>query len=876
MAKFLYKLGSFIAKHKWWAIVAWVVLIAAVLTPIAIDKPKFDNDIKMTGLKSIDTNKKIEKHFNVDSEKATITVVMKSHSKDGIVKKDVMKDVQKTLDDIKKDDKHVDKITDPYKNRQISKDKTTAFADIQYDVQATSLSDKSKDKVKDNLDDLKDKHNLQTELTGNGMSGSVETGGASEIIGIAVAFIVLLITFGSFVAAGLPIISAVIGLVTSVSIIGLMTKIVDVPNVTLTLAVMIGLAVGIDYALFILFRYRQIIKEERDVPKAVGLAVGTAGGAVIFAGITVIIAVCGLGLIGIKFLGVMGYMSAISVLFAVISALTLVPALISIFHKAIRPKVERKSRKTADTRWSRFVVGSPLAAVLIGVIILGLAAMPISQMRLGIPDDGVKPDHTTQKKAYDIMSDKFGEGFNGKIPMLVNVKDKKDNPQEMQKDLKDLSKDIQDMDNVDMVSPPQMSKDNDYALITVIPDKGPQAKSTDDLVKDLRDYHDDAKDKYSFLTEISGQSVINLDMSKKLNDAIPVFAGIIVTLAFLLLMLVFRSIIIPLKAVGGFLLSLTATLGFTTLVMQEGFMKQLFGVHETAPVLAFLPVIVIGILFGLAMDYEVFLMSRIHEEYSRTHDNKHSIKVGIRESGPVIIAAALIMISVFMAFAIQDDIMIKTMGIALAFGVFFDAFIVRLLMIPALTALFGKASWYLPAWLNRILPKIDIEGHALEDMMPRENYITEKEERAAERRKYSVVNEETAETRNLYKELRNTTDQPKHLIYNALLLYAKDHAPDIYREHTEKEEASEKTYSQDATQYGLKQHDGSGYNEVGHDEQHPQTTDAPSVIHGNETLRYNTPNAQQREDLYSLLSQQSKNISEMNEIIKHLINKNNQ
>ena len=284
-------------------------------------------------------------------------------------------------------------------------------------------------------------------------------------------------------------------------------------------------------------------------------------------------------------------------------------------------------------------------------------------------------------------------------------------------------------------------------MITVIPDKGPQAKGTDDLVKDLRDYHDDAKDKYSFLTEISGQSVINLDMSKKLNNAIPVFAGIIVALAFLL-MLVFRSIIIPLKAVGGFLLSLTATLGFTTLVMQEGFMKQLFGVHETAPVLAFLPVIVIGILFGLAMDYEVFLMSRIHEEYSRTRDNKHSIKVGIRESGPVIIAAALIMISVFMAFAIQDDVMIKTMGIALAFGVFFDAFVVRLLMIPALTALFGKAAWYLPAWLNRILPKIDIEGHALEDMMPREDYITEQEERAAQRRKYSVVNE-TADTRNL-------------------------------------------------------------------------------------------------------------------------------
>lgn len=862
MAKFLYKLGSFIAKHKWWALVLWVVILAAVITPMAINPPQFDNDIKMTGLKSIDTNKKIEKHFNVDSEKATIRVVMKSHSKDGIVKPDVMKDVNKTLDDMKKDDKHIDKITNPYKNKQISKDKTTAFADIQYDVSATSLKDSNKDKVKDHLKDLRDEHNLQTELTGNGMSGSVEAGGASEIIGIAVAFIVLLITFGSFVAAGLPIISAVIGLVTSVGIIGFMTRIFDVPNVTLTLAVMIGLAVGIDYALFILFRYRQIIKEERNVPKAVGLAIGTAGGAVIFAGLTVIIAVCGLGLVGIKFLGVMGYMSAISVLFAVFSALTLVPALISILHKYIKPKYERKTRKSADTGWSKFIVGSPLAAVLIGLIILGSAAMPISHMRLGIPDDGVKPDHTTQKKAYDIISDKFGEGFNGQIPMLINVKDKKDDKEAMQKDLKKVMGDIKDMKHVDMVSPPQMSKDNDYALITVIPENGPQAKSTDDLVKDLRDYNDDAKDKYGFITEISGQNVINIDMSKKLNDAIPVFAGIIVALAFLLLMLVFRSIIVPLKAVLGFILSLTATLGFTTLVMQDGFMKQLFGVHETAPVLAFLPVIVIGILFGLAMDYEVFMMSRVHEEYQRTHDNKHSVKVGIKESGPVIIAAALIMFSVFMAFAIQDDVMIKTMGIALAFGVLFDAFIVRLMMIPALTVLFGKGSWYLPAWLNRILPKIDIEGSALESMMPHEDYITEQEEKSA-RRRYSVVNEETTETRQLYKALYEHNTHPNnHLIYDALLLYAKQHAPDIYQRY-----AKFDAHHQDAS---------STYNQFESDEKTPQATTAP----GFDNQHHETPSFKstktnpQQDELYRLLNQQNKNISEMNEIIKHLLNQN--
>ncbi|HCX9195235.1 TPA: fatty acid efflux MMPL transporter FarE [Staphylococcus aureus] len=684
MAKFLYKMGTFIAKYKWSAVIAWIVIVAAILIPLATNAPKFDNDIKMTGLESLDTNKKIEKHFNQDSEKAQIRVVFKTTKDDGIVQPSITKDIKKTLDDIKKDDKHIDKISDPYENKQINKDKTTAFADITYDVSQTSLKDGSRDNVKSHLKDLRDNHNVQTELTGTGMT-STEVGGNSELVGIIVAFVVLLITFGSVIAAGLPIISALIGLASGVGIISLLTYAFDIPNVTLTLAVMIGLAVG------------------------------TAGSAVIFAGVTVVIAVCGLSLVGIDFLAVMGFASAISVIFAVFSALTLLPALISIFHKHIKVnKLQSNFKKDIDTPWSKFITGNALAAVLLGLIILVAAAIPVSHMRLGIPDDGVKPADSTQKKAYDIISDKFGEGFNGQIPMLINVKDKKDDPQGLQQDLQSVYKDIKDKKNVDIVTPPQMSKDNDYALMVVIPKQGPNAESTNDLVHDLRDYNKDAQDKYGFKTEISGQSVINIDMSKKLNEAIPLFATVIVVLAFFLLMIVFRSILIPLKAVLGFVLSLMATLGFTTFVMQDGFMKGLFGIETTGPMLAFLPVITIGILFGLAMDYEVFLMSRIHEEYSKTGDNDYSIKVGLKESGPVIVAAALIMFSVFFAFVFQEDVMIKSMGMALAFGVLFDAFVVRMMLIPALTKLFGKGSWYLPAWLNRIIPRVDIEGHALE------------------------------------------------------------------------------------------------------------------------------------------------------------------
>ncbi|WP_420877639.1 MMPL family transporter [Staphylococcus petrasii] len=604
-------------------------------------------------------------------------------------------------------------ISNPYDSGQVNKDGDTAIANISYVVKQTNMQDSSKKVIDKELQDVKDNHNIQIEKTQGGAMGS-EPGGTSEIVGIVVAFVILLITFGSLIAAGMPIISAIIGLGSSVGIIALLTFVFDIPNFTLTLAVMIGLAVGIDYSLFILFRYKELKQQGIDTVEAIGKAVGTAGSAVIFAGLTVMMAVCGLSLVGIDFLAVMGFASALSVLFAVLAALTLLPALISIFHKSI--KIKQKSTKSKDPKnhpWAKFIVGKPIVAVIISLVILILAAIPVSGMRLGIPDDSMKPNDTSEHKAYELISDNFGEGYNGQIVMLVNTKDggsKKD----IQRDLSNMRDDLKDLDNVDTVSQARLNDNNHYALFTIIPEKGPNAKSTEDLVYDLRDYHSQAQDKYHFDTEISGQSVINIDMSEKLNNAIPVFAGVIVVLAFLLLMVVFRSILVPLKAVLGFILSLMATLGFTTLIVQDGFLGGLFGIENTGPLLAFLPVITIGLLFGLAIDYELFLMTRVHEEYSKTGNNNHSIRVGLKESGPVIVAAALIMFSVFIAFVFQDDTMIKSMGLSLAFGVLFDAFIVRMTLIPALTKLFGNASWYLPKWLGAVLPKIDVEGKALE------------------------------------------------------------------------------------------------------------------------------------------------------------------
>lgn len=714
MAKLLYKLGKFIAKNKWVSILAWLIVLGVIITPLMINSPKFDDDITMNGLKSLDTNDKITKEFHQDSQKASMKIVFHSDKKNGITDKDTKKDIEKALDNIKQDDDYLQNVSNPYDSHQVNDDKDTAIATVNYVVNQTALQDSSKKIIDRELDDVKADHNLKIEQTQGGSMNS-EVGGSSELVGIVTAFIILLITFGSLIAAGMPIVSALIGLGSSVGIIALLTFIFDIPNFTLTLAVMIGLAVGIDYSLFILFRYKEVRKRGLEPVEAIATAVGTAGSAVIFAGVTVMIAVCGLSLVGIDFLAIMGFASAISVLFAVLAALTLLPALISVFHKRI--KIKDKPEKNKDPKnhpWAKFVVGKPIIAIIISLLILIAAALPVSGMRLGIPDDSLKANNTSAHKAYNLITDNFGAGYNGQIVMLVNTKDggsKKD----IQQDLNNIRDDIKDMDNVDKVASPQLNDNNHYALISIIPEDGPNAQSTNNLVYDLHDYNKTAKEKYDFNTEISGQSVINIDMSEKLNEAIPVFAGVIVLLAFVLLVFVFRSILVPLKAVLGFVLSLLATLGFTTLVMQDGFLGSLFGVENTGPLLAFLPVITIGLLFGLAIDYELFLMTRVHEEYSKTGDNDHSIRVGIKESGPVIVAAALIMFSVFIAFVFQEDSAIKSMGISLAFGVLFDAFVVRMTLIPALTKLFGKGSWYIPKWLGGILPKIDIEGKALEE-----------------------------------------------------------------------------------------------------------------------------------------------------------------
>lgn len=851
MAKLLYKLGKFIAKNKWLSVIGWLVILGVIITPLMINSPKFDSDITMNGLKSLDTNDKISKEFHQDSEKASMKIVFHSNKNDGLNNKDTKKDIEDALDNIRQNDDYIQNISNPYDSGQVNDEGDTAIANVSYVVPQTGLKDSSKHIIDKELKDVTDNHNVQIEKTQGGAMNA-EPGGTSEIVGIVVAFVILLITFGSLIAAGMPIISAIIGLGSSVGIIALLTYIFDIPNFTLTLAVMIGLAVGIDYSLFILFRFKELKKKGVDTVEAIATAVGTAGSAVIFAGLTVMIAVCGLSLVGIDFLAVMGFASAISVLFAVLAALTLLPALISIFHKSIKIKDKpSKSKDPKDHPWAKFIVGKPVIAVIVSLIILILAAIPVSGMRLGIPDDSLKPTDSSEYKAYKLISDNFGEGYNGQIVMLVNTKDG-GSKSTIERDLNNMRSDLEDIDNVDTVSKAQLTDNNNYALFTIIPEKGPNSQSTENLVYDLRDYHSQAQEKYDYGTEISGQSVINIDMSEKLNNAIPVFAGVIVVLAFFLLMIVFRSILVPLKAVLGFILSLMATLGFTTLVIQHGFMGSLFGIENTGPLLAFLPVITIGLLFGLAIDYELFLMTRVHEEYSKTGDNDHSIRVGIKESGPVIVAAALIMFSVFIAFVFQDDSAIKSMGIALGFGVLFDAFVVRMTLIPALTKLFGKASWYLPKWLGAVLPNVDVEGKALEednhhDTSSEKGHVNDKNNEYARQDKDNYVYQNDKRNHN-----RNYNDED----YNRSV-HLDNHHDQHHRQHHYDNQRDDIDYESLYTQDGdHTHHDERNYNDRHYQDNYDRNNDYRHSNHvqHNDNHDYHDSNFDKTTNLYKELT----------------------
>ncbi|MCX5558361.1 MMPL family transporter [Streptomyces sp. NBC_00038] len=719
MATFLYKLGRLAFRRRHFVALIWVALLTLAGVGAASAPAAGTSSFSIPGTEAQKAFDLLEqRNPGSSADGATARVVFKAPSGEKMEDAANKATVEKTVEALG-DGSEVTSVTDPYENKSISKDGTVAYAQVSYKVSGMELKDSSKEALEDAAKEAR-AGGMTVEIGGDALQATPETG-STEIIGIAVAAVVLVITFGSLIAAGLPLLTALIGVGIGISTITALAKALDLGTTTSTLAMMIGLAVGIDYALFIVSRYRAELAEGREREEAAGRAVGTAGSAVVFAGLTVVIALVGLSVVNIPMLTKMGIAAAGTVVIAVLIALTMIPALLGYAGKKVQPAgkkskllgggraAKKEGKPNMGTRWASFVVRRPVAVLLFGVVALGAAAIPATSLELGLGDDGSQPTSTTQRRAYDTLSDGFGPGFNGPLMIVADVKSS-DDPDAAVTTVTDR---IKGLDDVVSVTPSPLNEAGDTATITVIPDSKPSSITTEDLVHAIRGEAGDIKADTGAEVLVTGTTAMNIDFSQKLNDALIPYLALVVGLAFLLLIVVFRSILVPLKAALGFLLSVLAALGAVVAVFQWGWLAGLMGVEETGPIMSMMPIFMVGVVFGLAMDYEVFLVTRMREAYVHGEKPNQAIVTGFNHGARVVTAAAVIMMAVFGGFIGSTESMIKMIGFGLAIAVFFDAFVVRMAIVPAVLSLLGKKAWWLPKWLDRALPNVDVEGEGL-------------------------------------------------------------------------------------------------------------------------------------------------------------------
>ncbi|MFE4215174.1 MMPL family transporter [Streptomyces sp. NPDC056844] len=717
MATFLYKLGRLAFRRRRYVALIWVALLALAGFGASSAATATSSSFSIPGTEAQKAFDLLEERFPGGSaDGATARIVFKAPEGEKVSQAANKAEIQGIVGELKSGSDQIASVADPYKANAVSKDGSTAYISVSYKVSSMELTDATREALEDVGHDAQDS-GMKVEIGGDALQVMPETG-ATEIIGVAIAAVVLVITFGSLIAAGLPLLTALIGVGIGVSTITALANVLDLGSTTSTLAMMIGLAVGIDYALFIVSRYRAELAEGREREEAAGRAVGTAGSAVVFAGLTVVIALVGLAVVNIPMLSKMGFAAAGTVAIAVLIALTLVPALLGFAGKRV---MGRKARKAAEaenrpeakpnmgTRWARFVLRRPVWVLLVGVLGLGAIAVPAASLEMGLPDDGAQPKSTTQRQAYDMLSDGFGPGFNGPLMVVVDTSDSSDGKAAVNR----VSDEIEGSGGVAAVTPAVFNKAGDTATITVIPKDRPSSVETENVVHAIRDAGDGIKSETGAEVLVTGATAMNIDFSQKMNDALLPYLALVVGLAFLLLMVVFRSVLVPLKAALGFLLSVVAALGAVVAVFQWGWLGSLFGVEQTGPIMSMMPIFMVGVVFGLAMDYEVFLVTRMREAYVHGETPGQAIVTGFRHGARVVTAAAVIMMAVFAGFIGSSEQMIKMIGFSLAIAVFFDAFVVRMAIVPAVLALLGRRAWWLPRWLDRVLPNVDVEGEGL-------------------------------------------------------------------------------------------------------------------------------------------------------------------
>ncbi|MFK0284981.1 MMPL family transporter [Streptomyces sp. NPDC090499] len=730
MATFLYRLGRLAFRRRGYVALLWVAVLAAVGLGALQAPGAADEEFSTPGIESQKAFDLMQERFpGAAADGATARVVFVAPHGQKVTATANRKAVEETVDALG-DGTQVAGVADPFTAKAVSKDGATAYATVTYKVKSSALTDASRTALENATDQARDA-GLTVETGGSAMDSGAGPGGTAEIVGIAIAAVVLLVTFGSLAAAGLPLLTAILGVGISMFTITVLADALGLSTSTGTLAMMLGLAVGIDYALFVVSRYREERAGGRSPEEAAGLAVGTAGSAVVFAGLTVVIALAGLSVVGIPMLTKMGLTAAGAVVVAVVIALTVVPALLGFWPNAVlagaarrregsrRPLFRAKKAKRANkaepqgdnrgTRWARFVLRRPLPVLLLGVVGLGALAVPMTQLQLGMPGDEAKSTSTTERRAYDDLAQGFGPGFNGPLTIVVDAKGADD----AKGGVSTVRERIAATDGVVSVSQPHFNKAADTAVFTATPSTSPTDERTKTLVKTIRGERPAIESAAGASFEVTGTTALNIDISGKVQSALVPYLVTVVGLAVVLLLVVFRSLLVPLKAALGFLLSVLAALGAVVLVFQQGHAAGLFGVEQTGPIMSLMPIFLVGIIFGLAMDYEVFLVSRMRESYVHGEPAREAVVSGFRHSARVVVAAALIMIAVFSGFIGEGESMIKMIGFGMATAVLLDAFVVRMAIVPAVLALLGDRAWWLPKWLDRLLPRVDIEGEAL-------------------------------------------------------------------------------------------------------------------------------------------------------------------
>ncbi|GAA2720091.1 MMPL family transporter [Actinocorallia aurantiaca] len=701
MATLLYRLGRWCFGHRGLVVAIWLLLLGLLGGAAAAFSGSTTAAFRMPGTESQRAMDALEKQFP-QATGASGTIVIAAPQNRKLTPAEVAPVVERAS--------AIPGATavDPFQAGGVSPDGRYALVQVQFADEIADITDAQRAAYKKIA---QDGPGPRVEVGGE-VAKETHLGGATEGIGVLVAAVVLVLTFGSLVAAGMTLLNALLGVGVGMAGLYSLTGVVELNDASPVLALMLGLAVGIDYSLFITSRHRQNLLEGLEAREAAARAIGTAGSAVVFAGATVVIALAGLSVVGIPFLTAMGLAAAATVAVAVVVALTLLPAVLAFAGDRILPRKRRGAtgpvpgKEPFGYRWGRLVTRLRVPVLLAGVLTLGALALPVTDMHLALPDAGTASEDTPERQAYDLTSEGFGEGFNGRLIAVVSGDDAASAKAAAERAVQIIN----GVEGVKVAMPAQFNQDGTTGLVAVIPDTGPTDPATEDTVHAVRDAVADVRGAEIALT---GITAIGIDISAKLADALPVYLLLVVGLSVLLLMLVFRSVLVPVKAAAGFLLTVGSTFGLTVAVFQQGHLAGLVGVDTPGPLVSFLPIILIGILFGLAMDYEVFLVSRMREDFVHGDTPRQATVNGLGHNARVVTAAALIMIAVFAGFMLTPDPIIKSIGFALAVGVFIDAFIVRMTLVPAVMSLLGKAAWWLPRPLARVLPDLDIEGEKL-------------------------------------------------------------------------------------------------------------------------------------------------------------------